>query len=80
MMEFIEQMAIIEKAHNLDYHKVIYPTVINSGLDPVDITDILTIIKDVDIYKYSFIDTAVRDYCIDLCEKMLKEVENNEND
>ena len=73
MMDFSEQMMIIEKAHNLNFKKVIYPTVINSGLNPIDITDILTVIKDIDIRKYSYMDTLARDHCIEICEQMLKE-------
>ncbi len=74
-MEYMEQIEWIVKANEKDFYKIIYPTVINSGLDCIDIVDILAVIKDIDIYKYNFMDTLARDYCIEMCQKIVAESE-----
>lgn len=73
MMTFETQIKRIIKANEADFKNITYPIVINSGHSPWDIVDILAVIKDIDINKYMYMDTLARDYCIDICEKIIKE-------
>lgn len=76
--EFIEFMQVLDQVHNLNFRDVVYPIVIDSGLDPVDIVDILAIIKDIDVHKYLLLDTRVRDYFDDICSKIFESLEDCE--
>lgn len=71
--EYIDQVKAIIAVNEMDFHNKVYPKIINSSYDEVDKTDFLAIIKDVDISKYNFIDTAAREYLMDLCDELIEE-------
>lgn len=76
--EFVEFMQVLNQVHNLNFRDDVYPIVIDSGLDPVDIVDILAIIKDIDVHKYLLLDTRVRDYFDDICFKIFESLDDCE--
>ena len=73
MKEYIDQIQCIIKANSLDFQEIVYPVIIESDYDPVDKTDFLAVIKDLDIAKYNYMDTAARDDLIDdICNQIFK--------
>lgn len=76
-LTFEDQCRIIRMVYELrDFDKVVYPVVTSKEygyINAFDLTDILTVIKDMDISRYIKMDTLARDYCIEICEKLINE-------